>query len=87
MTNFWENHTWVFILAMFFFPRLTMLFATSVGGGCLYWIGFVFAPRLTVAIIGTYLFYHTNGLLLIFTWIWALVGEGVEKIILGGNGK
>lgn len=33
MHNFWDYHGILFILAMFFFPRLTMLFATTVGGG------------------------------------------------------
>ncbi len=53
-TSFWEYHNLGFILAMCFFPRLTMLFATTVGGGCLYWIGWVVSPRLTVAVIATY---------------------------------
>lgn len=77
--NFWDNHTWVFILAMFFFPRLTMLFATTFGGGFWYWVGWFLAPRLTVAIIATYLYGTTNTALVVFTWIWALSGESCEK--------
>lgn len=77
--NFWDTHTAWFILAMFFFPRLTMLFATSVGGGFFYWLGWLFAPRLTVAIIASYLYWETNWILVIFTWIWAFVGECTEK--------
>lgn len=79
MHNFWDYHGFLFILAMFFFPRLTMLFATTVGGGFLYWLGWLVAPRLTVAIIATSLFYEHNVVLLIFTWIWALGGEFGEK--------
>lgn len=82
MYNFWDYHGFLFILAMFFFPRLTMLFATTVGGGFLYWLGWLVAPRLTVAIIATSLFYEHNVVLLIFTWIWALGGEFGEKIVI-----
>ena len=77
--NFWDNHTWLFILTMFFFPRLTMLFATSFGAGFLYWLGWLLAPRLTVAIIATMLYSQTNLVLIVFTWIWALCGETTEK--------
>lgn len=77
--NFWDNHTWLFVLAMCFFPRLTMLFATVYGGGFLYWLGWLLAPRFTVAIIATILYHDTNLYLLVFTWIWALGGESGEK--------
>lgn len=77
--NFWDYHGWLFILAMFFLPRLTMLFATTFGGGILYWLGWFFAPRLTVAIIASMLYWPQNSILVIFTWIWALIGEGAEK--------
>lgn len=76
--NFWDVHGILFIICMFFFPRLTMLFATP-WGGCLWWLGWVFAPRLTVAIIATYVYWDTNTVLVVFTWIWAFMGEGVEK--------
>jgi hypothetical protein len=77
--DFWQVHGIGFIICMFFFPRLTMLFATTVGGGPLYWIGWLFAPRLTVAIIATTCFWTTNPFLCVLTWIWALGGEGCEK--------
>ena len=80
--NFWVNHTWLFILAMFLFPRLTMLFATTFGGGFWYWLGWFLAPRLTVAIIATYLYGHTNTALVVFTWFWAMGGESCEKKVV-----
>lgn len=80
--NFWQYHNFGFILAMMFFPRLTMLFATTVGGGFWYWVGWFIAPRFTVAIIATYTFGHTNTLLVAFTWLWAFSGEGVEKEVI-----
>jgi hypothetical protein len=77
--DFWQVHGLGFILCMCFFPRLTMLFSTTVGAGPLYWFGWVFAPRLTVAILATSYFWHTNTILCVFAWFWALVGEVGEK--------
>ena len=77
--NFWDVHGFWFIFFMFFFPRLTMLFATTVGGGFLYWLGWFLAPRLTVAIIATSCFWETNTVLCVFAWISALAGESAEK--------
>jgi hypothetical protein len=79
MYNFWDNHTVLFILGMFIFPRLTMLFATTFGGGILYWFGWFFAPRLTVAVIATILYREQNPVLVVLSWIWALSGEFCEK--------
>ena len=76
--NFWDYHGWGFIFCMFFFPRLTMLFAT-VWGGFWWWIGWFFVPRLTVAILATMYFSDQNLVLVVFTWLWALCGEGSEK--------
>ena len=85
MYNFWDNHTVLFILAMMFFPRLTMLFATTFGGGLLYWVGWLFAPRLTVAVIATILYREQNLVLVILTWIWACLGESTEKASVTGT--
>ena len=80
--GFWEHHGLFFAVALFVFPRLTMLFGTSVAtafGGPLFWLGWLFAPRLTVAIIGTTLYWDTNPVLCVFSWFWALGGESSEK--------
>ena len=87
MIDFWEYHTITFIIAMFFFPRLTMLFATTTGGGLLYWVGWLIAPRLTVAIIATSLHSQTNLTLVVLTWIWALAGESTEKQTINNRNK
>jgi hypothetical protein len=78
MIDFWDVHGLWFIFFMCLFPRLTMLFAT-VWGGFWWWIGLIFAPRLTVAILATIYFSQTNIVLVVFAWIWALGGEGAEK--------
>lgn len=79
--DFWAVHGWGFILCMFFFPRLTMLLGTAVTStfGVLGWLGWLLMPRLTVAIIATTLYWHTNQVLVVFTWLWALGGESTEK--------
>lgn len=87
MTDFWEVHGILFIVCMFFFPRLTMLFATAGGSGFLYWLGWVFAPRITVAILATYFYWHTNTILVFLTWVWALSGETTEKTVIVSQGK
>jgi len=78
MVDFWDIHGWWFIIFMCLFPRLTMLFAT-VWGGFWWWIGWIFAPRLTVAILATMYFGSTNTFLVVLTWIWAFMGESAEK--------
>jgi len=77
--NFWDYHGFVFIFFMFFFPRLTMLFATTMTYGVLSWLGWLFLPRLTVAIFATMTYWNANMILVIFTWIWAFSGESAEK--------
>ncbi len=86
MTGFWQHHGIWFVIFMFFFPRLTMLFAT-VWGGWLWWVGWLFAPRLTVAIIATTFYWQTNMVLVVFTWIWALGLESGEKGVFVWNRK
>ena len=78
-SNFWDVHGWWFLLSMFFFPRLTLLFSSVLSGGLLWWLGFVFAPRLLVAILATTAYWNTNMILVILTWFWAIGGESFEK--------
>jgi uncharacterized membrane protein YGL010W len=87
MYNFWNSHGLLFIFLMFWFPRLTMLLATTVGGGFLYWVGWLLMPRLTVAIIATILYHEHNVALLVCTWIWAFAGEGAEKTVVRSSGR
>jgi hypothetical protein len=82
--NFWDVHGFWFLLFMFFFPRLTMLFATT-WGGLLWWLGWLLVPRLQVAILATSYYWDTNQVLCVFTWIWALCGESGEKEVVRRN--
>ena len=67
---------------MAIFPRLTMLFTgicSMFFAGPLFWVGWVLAPRLTVAILATFFYFATNPVLCVFVWIWAFSGESAEK--------
>lgn len=79
--DFWELHSIGFVICLAFFPRLTMLFMgiCSAFSGGWFWIGWIFAPRLTVAILASCIYWDTNPVLVVFTWLWAMGGESTEK--------
>ena len=79
--EFWQVHGIFFILFIMLFPRLTMLLTgiCSAWSGPWFWIGWIFAPRITVAILATIVYWGTNPVLCVFTWVWALSGESAEK--------
>lgn len=88
--NFWDIHGVWFIIFMMLFPRLTMLFTGicfAPFAGVLFWFGWVLAPRITVAILATWFYFHTNPVLCILAWIWALAGEASEKKIVVQNNQ
>jgi len=82
MVNFWDVHGLWFILFLMFFPRLTLLFSSVLSGGFFWWLGWIFAPRLLVAILATNSYWHSNTFLVVLTWFWALGGESVEKKVI-----
>lgn len=79
MSNFWDHHGIFFLIFITLFPRLTLLFSSVATGGILWWIGFIFAPRLLVAILATLNYWQTNPILVVASWIVALSGESGEK--------
>lgn len=78
-TNFWENHGVFFLVFISFFPRLTLLFSSVATGGILWWLGFIFYPRLLVAVLATMAYLQTNPLLVGIAWFVAISGEFAEK--------
>jgi hypothetical protein len=76
--NFWDNHGVLFLIFATLFPRLTMLFAVNMHFGLLAWLGWFFAPHLTVAILATAYYWHTNPILCMISWCVALAGTGGE---------
>jgi hypothetical protein len=78
MEDFWSVHTVLFLFFITFFPRLTMLFAVNLSFGLLAWVGWIFAPHITVAILATEYYWQTNPILCIIAWFVALAGTGGE---------
>jgi hypothetical protein len=52
-------------------------------GGFLWWLGFIFCPRILVASLATVSYFHTNPILVIISWLIALGGETMEKVGVG----
>lgn len=76
--DFWQVHGIFFLIFITLFPRLTMLFAVHVAFGPLAWLGWLFAPHLTVAILATQYYWNTNPILCIIAWFVAFAGTGGE---------
>ncbi len=76
--DFWDVHGIIFLICITLFPRLTMLFAVSLHFGFLEWLGWFFAPHLTVAILATTYYWDTNPILCTIAWFVALAGTGGE---------
>jgi hypothetical protein len=78
--NFWDIHGWIFLVAIALFPRITMLVAVSSPFGWLAWLGWAFAPHLTVAILATMYYWHSNPVLCVVSWLFAFAGTGGECV-------
>ncbi len=75
--DYWQNHGWLFLIAISFFPRITLLVAT-LWGGFFWWLGLLFFPRILVAGLATVYYWQENPILVIFAWLIAL-GGGVGR--------
>ncbi|MCC6137946.1 MAG: hypothetical protein IT287_04895 [Bdellovibrionaceae bacterium] len=82
MTSYWDNHGIFLLFFITIFPRLTLLFSSIAFGGFFWWIGFIFAPRILVAVLATMSYIQTNPVLVIISWLVALSGESTEKYTL-----
>jgi hypothetical protein len=83
--DFFQKHGFFFLFFITIFPRLTLLFSSVASGGFLWWLGFLFCPRILVASLATVAYFHTNPLLVILSWLIALGGEFFEKWGLGSK--
>ncbi|MFT6067781.1 MAG: hypothetical protein ACJAT2_001124 [Bacteriovoracaceae bacterium] len=80
--NYWENHGVFFLIFITLFPRLTLLFSSVPFGGLLWWLGFIFAPRILVATLATITYWEVNPILVVISWLVAISGESGEKSVL-----
>ena len=78
MENYWTYHGLIYLIGLTLFPRLSLLFC-NVYGNILFWIGWLFLPRITIAIFATIFYSTTNPILVVLSWIFALGGESAEK--------
>lgn len=91
--NFWDHHGVFFLIFLATFPRLTLLFGNVAFGGVFWWLAWLFAPRLLVAVLATTAYWVQNPLLVVIAWVIALGGESSEKTIVirqtgfGGGGR
>lgn len=75
--NFFEHHGVIVLICLALFPRLTLLIASFASGGILWWLGWIFAPHILVAILALQ-YWNTNPVLVIVAWIVAICGTGTE---------
>lgn len=81
--DFFKKHGFFFLFFITLFPRLTLLISSVSTGGFLWWLGFIFCPRILVATLATVSYFNTNPLLVVISWIVAIGGETFEKWGLG----
>ena len=81
-TDYWDVHGFFFLIFIATFPRLTLLFSSVASGGFFWWLGWLFAPRILVAILATLAYGNTNPILVTFAWLFAIGGESAEKVVV-----
>ena len=75
--NVFNDHGFWFLIGLALFPRITLLVSSVLSGGLLWWLGFIFAPHLLVAILAIP-FWDSNPVLVIIAWVMALSGTSAE---------
>jgi len=77
--DYWTQHgTWL-LIGLALLPRLTLLLSSIATGGVLWWLGWVFAPRILIAFLATVAYFKVNPTLVVIAWLVALGGESTEK--------
>ena len=80
--DYWDVHGIWFLIFITLFPRLTLLFSSVASGGLLWWLGWLFTPRLLVAILATVAYWETNPILVVIAWLICWGGESGEKYVV-----
>lgn len=78
--NLIDQHGIIVLLGLAVFPRITLLLASFTTGGILWWLGWIFAPHLLVAIL-LLPYWESNPVLVIIAWILALGGTSSEGAV------
>lgn len=77
--NYWDAHALGLLIGLALLPRLTLLLSSIATGGLVWWLGWLFAPRILVATLATISYFEANPLLVVAAWLIALGGESSEK--------
>ncbi len=85
--NYWDYHGFLFLVCISCFPRLTLLFSSVASGGWLWWLGWLFSPRLLVALLATLAYWNQNPFLVAAAWLVAFGGESSEKYVVVEKSK
>ncbi|MGE4233031.1 MAG: hypothetical protein AB7F43_06855 [Bacteriovoracia bacterium] len=80
--DYWHHHGFVFLVFIAMFPRLTLLFSSVASGGLLWWLSWIFVPRILVAVLATITYWNQNPFLVIAAWLIAMGGESSEKYVV-----
>lgn len=78
MDGYWTNHGLLFLIGLTIFPRFTLLFS-NISSNILFWLGWLFLPRLMIALLATFFYWETNMILVLLSWLFAFGGESAEK--------
>lgn len=81
-SDYWHHHGILFLIFIAFFPRLTLLFSSVASGGILWWLTWLFAPRILVATLATVTYWNQNPFLVVIAWLAAFGGESSEKYVV-----
>jgi hypothetical protein len=80
--NFWDYHGILFLIGVALFPRITTLFFTAVTFGFWAILGWIFTPHLLVAIYATTYYWHSNPILCVIAWVFAVGGTSGETAVV-----
>ena len=80
--NFWQVHGLLFLAGLVFFPRLTVILASHVSGGPLFWSFFLVFPRIVIPILAAYHYWDTNPVLVILSFLICLSAETGDKTVV-----
>jgi hypothetical protein len=79
--DFFQHHSVLVLICLALFPRLTLLIASFATGGFLWWLGWIFAPHILVAILAIP-YFHSNPFLVIMAWWIAFCGTASESKVV-----
>lgn len=82
-SRYWDSHGVGLLIGLALLPRITLLVSSVATGGLVWWLGWLFAPRILVAVLATVAYFNANPGLVVIAWLIALGGEFGEKHVWG----